>query len=209
LKHGHVIPISFNFNLNNSTSTSGSRSISDLFPEHGTSDSSVVGQARLGSMKMDDKDVGNGKAPFDNEGEEEVHKEVHKEVQEEVQKEVQEEEPEVGKGKWGSVEMVTYNSLTVDPVLGKFCTSSFFYPSIWLGLDIIQKLLRLIPNVSPVDAGDHRGDHRLPFGRTASHRLARRYTEIRGRDGRTGKDYSGVGSSEEAAVRGSVSSGGQ
>jgi hypothetical protein len=126
LKHGHVIPISFNFNLNNSKlnsssgSGSGSRSIFDLFPDHETSDPSVVGQARLGSTKMDDKDVGNGKAPFDNEGEEEAHKEVHKEVQEEVQKEVQEEEPEVGKGKWGSVEMVTYNSLTVDPVLGKF-----------------------------------------------------------------------------------------
>jgi hypothetical protein len=64
---------------------------------------------------MDDKDVdvGNGKAPFDHEGEEEVKKEV------------QEQDQEVGKGKWGSVEMVTYNSLTVDPVLGKFCTSSF------------------------------------------------------------------------------------
>jgi hypothetical protein len=67
----------------------------------------VVGQARLGSTKMHDKDVGNGKAPFGHEGEEEVKKEV------------QEEDQEVGKGKWGSVEMVTYNSLTVDPVLGK------------------------------------------------------------------------------------------
>lgn len=73
----------------------------------------MVGQARLGSTKMDDKDVGNGKAPFGHEGEEEVKKEV--------QEEVQEEDQEVGKGKWGSVEMVTYNSLTVDPVLGKFC----------------------------------------------------------------------------------------
>jgi hypothetical protein len=71
-------------------------------------------------MEMDDKDVGNGKAPFGHEGEEEGHKEVQEEVHKEVQKEVQEEEPEVGKGKWGSVEMVTYNSLTVDPVLGKF-----------------------------------------------------------------------------------------
>jgi hypothetical protein len=201
LKHGHVIPISFNFNLNDSTSGSGSgsRSIFDLFPERGTSDPSVIGE--IAPVKMGLASVGNGKAPFGTE----VQKEVSKEVQ----------DVEVagkGKGKGGMVEMVemvTYNSLTVDPVLGKFCTSSFSYPSIWLGLDIIQKLLRLIPNVSPVDAGDHRGDHRLPFGRTASHRLARRYTEIRGRDGRTGKDYSGVGSSEEAAVRGSVSSGGQ
>ena len=151
-------------------------------------------------MDDTDVDVGNGNAPFGHEGEEEGHKEVQEEVQE---------EEVVGKGKWGSVEMVTYNSLTVDPVLGKFCTSSFFYPSIWLGLDIIQKLLRLIPNVSPVDAGDHRGDHRLPIRRTGSHRLARRYTEIRGRDGRTGKDDSGVGSSEETAVWGSVSPGGQ
>ncbi|KAG7529900.1 hypothetical protein FFLO_05348 [Filobasidium floriforme] len=113
LKHGHVIPISFNFNPN---SGSGSRSIFDLFPDHGngTSDPSVVGQARLGSTKMVDKDVdvGNGKAPFGTE--------VQIEVQEEVQKEVQEEEVVGGQsvGNVGMVEMVTYNSLTVDPVLG-------------------------------------------------------------------------------------------
>lgn len=58
---------------------------------------------------MDDTDVGNGKAPFGNE----VQNEVHKEVQEE-------EGVVMGKGTGGSVEMVTYNSLTVDPVLGKF-----------------------------------------------------------------------------------------
>ncbi|KAH8083726.1 putative 4-amino-4-deoxychorismate synthase [Filobasidium floriforme] len=102
LKHGHVIPISFNLN---SSSGSGSRSIFDLFPE--TSGSSVVRQ--WGSGKMVDKDVGNGKAPFGND--------VQKEVQEEVQKEVQGEEV-VGKGQGGMVDMVTYNSLTVDPVLG-------------------------------------------------------------------------------------------
>jgi hypothetical protein len=193
LKHGHVIPISFNPNPN---SGSGSRSIFDLFPE--TPVSHEVGQA--GSVKMDDTGVRNGKAPFGIEREKELHEEVQKEVQgEEV----------VGKGKWGSVEMVTYNSLTVDPVLGKLFGSSLSWSSFWLDLDIIQKLLRLIPNVSPVDAGDHRGDHRLPIGRTGSHRLARRYTEIRGRDGCTGKDDSGVGSSEETAVWGSVSPGGQ
>lgn len=59
-------------------------------------------------MKMDDTGVGNGKAPFGNAGEEEIHKEVQGE-----------EAVGSGKGKGGMVGMVTYNSLTVDPVLGK------------------------------------------------------------------------------------------
>lgn len=65
-----------------------------------------------------DKDVGNGKAPFGSKGEGEVRKEV------------QEEEVVGGQsvgnvGMVEMVEMVTYNSLTVDPILGKFFGSSF------------------------------------------------------------------------------------
>jgi hypothetical protein len=75
-----------------------------------------------------DKDVGNGKAPFGSKGEGEVRKEVQEEVQgEEV----------VGKGQGGMVEMVTYNSLTVDPILGKLFGSSFSWFSFWLDLDIV------------------------------------------------------------------------
>jgi hypothetical protein len=90
-------------------------------------------------MEMDDTGVGNGKAPFGHEGEEEVKKEV------------QEEDQEVGKGKWGSVEMVTYNSLTVDPVLGEF----FAHPPslvrlFWLDLDMISATPRLILDASCV-----------------------------------------------------------
>jgi hypothetical protein len=136
LKHGHVIPISYNLNLNNSTSTSGSRSIFDHFPEYGTSDPSVIGE--IAPVKMGLVSVGNGKAPFGHEGEEEVKKEV------------QEEDQEVGKGKWGSVEMVTYNSLTVDPVLGKLFGSSLSWSSFWLDLDIVLEPPRLILDASCV-----------------------------------------------------------